>query len=127
MDHNKSKLDEVIDNIMNKSNCNLIKSQMYKCLQELENKFLFRKRKFKQCQLFEQEYKHCVVYSNENKLLNRVNYDQEELMIDMYKQNKENKLENKLSAMQYTEGKLTEEELKNRAEGSTTRKKVIEL
>lgn len=108
-------------------NCNLKEKAMAKCFYELDQKRFFKKRKFKQCLRLEKEFQHCLVYSNQMSLNKRDNYKSEVNNIEIYNKYKDIRSDNKKDAFDFVQGKKTEDDIINKSNANTTRKKIIEL
>ena len=120
-------VDDAINIFLDDVDCNLKQKSYITCLKELDKKWFFRKRKFKQCDSIFKEYQHCVTYANENKLYKRVNYNTAFDKAEIQKKIIDSKLENRKDALNYLQGNITAEDYKKKDDSSNVRKKIIEL
>ncbi len=118
---------QAIEIFMDDLDCNIKQKLYIKCLRDFDESWIFRKNKFKNCEKINQEYIHCLLYSNESKLIDRKNFEVEINKLDTTKKIESAKLENKKDALDFLEGKLSEEEYKKKVQNTDLRKKIIEL
>jgi hypothetical protein len=118
-------VDNVIDQYLDNNNCNIKEKELYKCFKELDNKIFFRKRKYRKCMQIENDFRHCLVYSNENKITKREPYRFENSAIEIHQKYKEQKIKNKKDAYDFVSGNKTESEIINK--NTKSGKNVIEL
>ena len=120
-------LNRAISKFTESINCKSNYDMFMKCYDELDRKLFFKKQKNKQCQQLENDYRICLTYSNQNKKYSSIAYTKENVAVDLILANRENKSENKVDALNYVTGKITDEDLINKQSNSNKRKKVIEL
>jgi hypothetical protein len=117
---------QVLDNLSDPINCNLKEQEVYKCYTDLDNKWFFKKRKYRHCLELDEIFKHCLVYANQNKMYKREIYRTENVQIDLYNKAVEANIINKRNSMDYLSGKITEDEYLEK-ENPNARQKLIEL
>jgi hypothetical protein len=117
---------KVRDSLSDPINCNLKEKDVLKCYNELDHKWLFKSRKYRKCLEFDEIYKHCLVFTNQNKLYKREEYRAENVQIDMYNKAIEANIINKRNSIDYLNGKMSEEEYLTK-ENPAAKKKLIEL
>ena len=108
-------------------NCNLKEKKIYECFKELDKVYFFKKRKYNKCLNLQKEFQNCLLYSNQISLNKRQNYKSEINSIEIEEKYKNLKNENMQDAINFIEGKLTEEEILKKPENPKIRKKIIEL
>ena len=72
--------------------------EVIKCYNELDKKILFKKKKLKRCQALDEIYKHCLVYSNQNKLYKREEYKLEDKHAELKQKYLNEKIESNYSS-----------------------------
>ena len=115
---------QVYDSFSDSLNCNMKEMEVIKCYNELDKKIFFKKKKNKKCQELDEIFKHCLVYSNQNKLYKREEYRPEDKEAEILQKHLEAKIESKKNSLDYLSGKITEDDLKNKQSKNT---KLIEL
>jgi hypothetical protein len=124
---NEKNLNKLLDEATDSYNCNMKEKNVFKCFEELDKKILFKKRKYQKCLELQKEFQHCLIYSNEINIHKRQAFKGEINQLEILNKNQEWKLQNKMEAYQFTEGKKTEEEILNKPDNPNARKKIVEL
>jgi hypothetical protein len=117
---------QVLDKMTDPINCNLKEQEVLKCYNELDNKWILKKRKYKKCLELDEIFKHCLVYANRNKMYKQEVYRGENVYADLYNKALEANSINKKNSLDYLSGKISEEDyLKQKNKKAT--KKLVEL
>jgi hypothetical protein len=118
-------INQVYDSFTDSLNCNLKEREVIKCFNELDKKIFFKTKKYKKCIELDEQYKHCLVYANQNKIYKRETYRTENVKIDIYLKYLQSHTEKRKDTLDYLSGKISEDDLKNKKSNSPI--KLIEL
>jgi hypothetical protein len=120
-------LNELLDKALDSVDCNQKEKDVTKCFQDLDSRIFFKRRKYNKCLTLQKEFEHCLVYANQNSLNKRENFRGEINRLELDIKYEAVRKENKKDAINFVQGKLSEEDLLNKPENPEARKKIIEL